>query len=486
MKRLYILVTAIYCFSLLDGQNKNDEFNCSTIIVGRKASYSGSVIVAHNEDDDGDQIVNFYKSPSRNYSSSDFMKLKEGAKVPRTAHSLGFFWMEMPGQDFSDSYINEKGVLITSNSTPSREQFGEITDGGIGYELRKIVAERAQSARQGVELAGSLIEKLGYNGLGRTYTIADRDEAWMISIVRGKHWIAKKVPDDEVAYIPNYYTIGEADFKNTSEIIASKDIVEYAIKRGWYKPERDGKFNFRKVYSSENNLTTIDNIGRMWVGISMLSGKKLKTEDEFPFSFKPPHKITLDDIMLVQINHYEGTYLDDSKGYTKGTPHNNKAQDICQSSQQLSFIVEFRKNIPWDIGGRIWIAPRRGCVNAYMPFYYGITEIPKSLTMDSPEKAFEMHFKRTKAIYNRVDSMSWWSFVAVAEYVDADFINRYPLRKIQKEELQRLYFNQADQFEKDFLNVFNEDQERARKMINEFENIILEKALSDNKSFLSK
>jgi dipeptidase len=148
--------------------------------------------------------------------------------------------------------------------------------------------------------------------------------------------------------------------------------------------------------------------------------------------------------------------------------------------------VEFRKNIPWDIGGRIWIAPRRGCVNAYMPFYYGITEIPKSLTMDSPEKAFEMHFKRTKAIYNRVDSMSWWSFVAVAEYVDSDFINRYPLRKIQKEELQRLYFKQADQFEKDFLKVFNEDQERAIKMINEFEKIILEKALSENKSFLSK
>ena len=45
--------------------------------------------------------------------------------------------MEMPGQDFADSYMNENGVLVTSNSCPSKEQFGEITDGGIGYELRR-------------------------------------------------------------------------------------------------------------------------------------------------------------------------------------------------------------------------------------------------------------------------------------------------------------------------------------------------------------
>ena len=61
---------------------------------------------------------------------------------------------------------------------------------------------------------------------------------------------------------------------------------------------------------------------------------------------------------------------------SKGTPHKNKTQSICASSQQLSFIAELRSGMPWDIGGRIWIAPRRGCVNAYMPIYFGVTEIP--------------------------------------------------------------------------------------------------------------
>lgn len=486
MKKIFLLLITFFFILSLNAQISDNDQNCSTIIVGKDASASGYVIVAHNEDDDGNQIVNFYKYPSQDNKKGEVIKFKEGAVEQQASHSYSYIWMEMPGQDFSDSYLNENGVLITSNSCPSRELYGEITDGGIGYELRKVIAERALSARFGVELAGQLVEKWGYNGSGRTYTIADKNEAWIFAVVRGKQWVACRIPDDQVAFIPNYYTIKEIDLNDSENFLASKELIAYAERRGWYKSETDEPFNFTKVYSSEKNLTSMSNICRMWIGVQMLSGKEYKQDDSLPFSFLPARKITLKELFPVLANHYEGTPLDDSQEYTRGTPHKNKTKSICASSQQLSFIAELRSGIPWDLYGRFWIAPRRGCVNAYMPIYFGVTEIPASLTMDTPAKAFELHFKRTDAIYDRNDSLAWWNFVAVAEYTDADFIKRFPQRRRIKEDLYQSYIKLAGQLEKEYLPIYKKEPVRAAAMINNFEKEILAKAISENNKFLGK
>jgi dipeptidase len=486
MKKIYLLLILFLCILRLNAQVSVKDQNCSTIIVGKNASASGYVIVAHNEDDGGNQIVNFYKYPSKDNKKGEVIKFKEGATEQKASHSYSFLWMEMPGQDFSDSYMNENGVLITSNSCPSKELYGEIIDGGIGYELREIIAQRALSARVGVELAGQLVEQWGYNGSGRTYTIADKNEAWMFAVVRGKQWVARRIADDQVAYIPNYYTIKEIDLNDSENYLASKELKAYSERRGWYTPGTDGPFNFSKVYSLDKNLTSMSNIGRMWIGVKMLSGKEYKQEDDFPFSFQPVHKITMKDLFTVLANHYEGTPLDDSQEYAKGTPHSNKTMTICASSQQLSFIAELRPGMPWDIGGRVWVAPRRGCVNAYMPLYFGVTEIPPSLTMDTPEKASELHFKRTDAIYDRNNTQAWWNFVAVAEYTDENYIKRFPQRRRIKEDLQQYYNKLSTQLEKEYLPIYKKEPSRAAAMINNFEKEILARTISENNKFLGK
>jgi dipeptidase len=486
MKKIFLLPVTLILILSLKAQTTGADLNCSTIIVGKDASASGYVIVAHNEDDGGNRIVNFYKYPSRDNNKGQVIKFKEGAVEQQVAHSYSYLWMEMPGQDFTDSFMNENGVLITSNSCPSKELYGEIIDGGIGYELRKIIAERALSARIGVELAGQLVEKWGYNGSGRTYTIADKNEAWMFAVVRGKQWVAQRIPDDHVAFIPNYYTIKEINLNDNDNFLASKELIAYAERRGWYSPGSDGPFNFCKTYSSERNLANSSNISRMWIGVQLLSGKEFRLEDSFPVSFLPVRKISMKELYTVLANHYEGTPLDDSQEYRKGSPHNNKTMTICASTQQLSFIAELRSGMSWDIGGRIWVAPRRGCVNAYMPIYFGVTEIPPSLTMDTPEKAAELHFKRTDAIYDRNNSLAWWNFVAVAEYTDEDFIKRFPLRRKIKETLQQDYIKLAGQLEKEYLPIYKKDPARAAAMINNFEKEILTRTISENNKFLGK
>jgi dipeptidase len=486
MKRIFIFAFSLFITVAASGQSSDNGFNCSTIIVGQDASASGFVMVAHNEDDGGNQIVNLYKTPSHDNLKGDVLKLKEGAAEPKSSHSYALLWMEMPGQDYADSYINENGVLVTSNSCPSKEQFGEITDGGIGYELRRLIAERAQSARTGVEMAGQLVEKWGYAAPGRTYIIADKNEAWFFAVVRGKNWVAQRIPDDHVAFIPNYYTIKEINLEDSENFLASKDLIQYAQRRGWYDQGKDGAFNFTRVYSSERNLTSMSNIGRMWMGVSLLSGKEYKETDQFPVTFVPEKKIGMKEILAVLSNHYEGTRLDDSQGYKKDSPHNNKTQNICASSQQLSFIAELRSGIPWDIGGRIWIAPRRGCVNAYMPFYFGVTEIPAALAMDEPEKAYELHFKRTDAIYDRSQPLAWWNFVAVTEKADKDYIGSFSSRKKTKEDLQAYFLKRAAQLEKDYLPIYKKQPAKASALINEFEKEVLAKTIEENNRFIGK
>ncbi|HCC72082.1 MAG TPA: hypothetical protein DEQ09_13165, partial [Bacteroidales bacterium] len=61
MKKLYLLSVIILLSSQAYSQVIHDAYDCSTIIVGRKASASGNVLIGHNEDDGGMQVVNFYK-----------------------------------------------------------------------------------------------------------------------------------------------------------------------------------------------------------------------------------------------------------------------------------------------------------------------------------------------------------------------------------------------------------------------------------------
>ena len=164
--------------------------------------------------------------------------LRNGGQLEQVEQTWAYIWSEMPGLLFSDSYLNEWGVCVASNNCPSREDKPDLTDGGINYMLRRLVIERAKTSREGVRIAGELVQRFGYDASGRTYLIADPDEGWLFCAVNGKHWLAAKVPDDEVAMVANSYSVHEVDLADTVNFQASPDIIDYAISRRWYRPQR--------------------------------------------------------------------------------------------------------------------------------------------------------------------------------------------------------------------------------------------------------
>ena len=156
---------------------------CFSIVVGKNVSADGCVLVAHNEDDSPPQIVNHHKVPRRTHQKGEMLTLGNGGQVEQVPQTWAYLWSEMPGMPFSDSFVNEWGVCVTSDNCPSRETQGELTDGGIGKMLRRLVAERARTARDGVRIASELVERFGYVASGRTYIIADPEEGWLFCAV---------------------------------------------------------------------------------------------------------------------------------------------------------------------------------------------------------------------------------------------------------------------------------------------------------------
>jgi len=177
--------------------------DCFTILVGKKASADGAVLFGHNEQNGGRRIINYRYIPRIKHKPGDRLTLKNGGFLPEVEETYAMLWQQNPGVAFGDSYFNEWGVVVASDSCGTKEnsfkelvERGDITDEGIGYMLRRLVAQRAKTAREGVRIAGELLNRFGYSDSGRSLIIADPNEAWVLSIARGKRWIAQRCPDD--------------------------------------------------------------------------------------------------------------------------------------------------------------------------------------------------------------------------------------------------------------------------------------------------
>lgn len=438
-------------------------YDCFSILIGRNASADGSVMLAHNEDDWGERVVNFLKVPA---NDSALAVVQKGNLLQLEGPLNEFVWLEMPEMEFSDAYMNQWGVTIASDACVSREDQPTLVKEGIGYWLRRTMALKAKSARDAVKIGGALIDKYGYASSGRTYVIADPEEAWMFSAVYGKHWVAQRIPDDEVAIIPNYYTISHVNLSDTNNFYGSADLITYAIERGWYDPSIDGAFSFRDAYSEQGNLTSNENIYRHWNAINILGAENYTLEGPFPFSFKPKDKIKLEDIFSVLRSHYEGTALDASNNYLMGDPHLTH-RGICAVSTQYGFVAQLRKDLPVELGNVLWLSIFRPCTHVFIPVYYGINEFPEDFSKDNPENILKMHFNKIESIESYADGLVYYDFYKHANSIDENYGDMIPAIQYDNYMLETDCLESRPQYESEMILLLKQDREKAISRITE-------------------
>ncbi|NHZ86165.1 MAG: hypothetical protein GWP19_09815, partial [Planctomycetia bacterium] len=469
------LILFLFCFHFISPQNAETQYNCFSILVGKDATVDGSVLFAHNEDDGGINLVNWYKVPRLTHQKGANISLITGGQISQINETYSLIWLEMPGQTFSDSYMNEWGVTIASDACRSKEDSPDLIDGGIGYYLRRIMAERAKSAKEAVKIAGAIVDSIGYASSGRTYCVADPNEAWMMSVVNGQHWVAQRIPDDHVAIIPNYYTIQDVDLTDTLNFLGSPDIVDYAINRGWYNPNSDKEFNFRLVYGKPSSVNSIRNIAREWSAINILSPIQYEISDKFPFSFKPVEKVSIQDLMEVLQNHYEDTNLED---LNLTNPHENKILPICRIDTQYGFIAQLRNWLPPESGSILWLAPRRPCTQVFIPWYSGIANIPDDYSIGNYETALKNHFNKYDNIKSATSTHKFWDYAYYTEEIDKNYYELLPIVKANKQSLQQEIFEDFYKFDKNIINLYNENSQHATDSINIFINRIINRSVN--------
>ena len=457
---------------------------CFAVIVGKRASADGSILFGHNEQNTGPNLIHYRHVPHRYHKPSTVVKLNGGGLLPQVAETYAYLWVESPGLEFSDNCFNEWGVAIAGNGCPTKEDSieevaarGDIVEGGVGYLLPRLIAERSQTARQGVEVAIALIEQFGYCGSGRSLTIADTDEAWVLAIACGRNYIAQRVPDDAVVLIPNTHIIGsEARLDDTSNVMAPARIAGYAQERGWFDSSKGAQFSFAATFGAPQASGMEREWGicsRQWQAQALVSGIRasLPEDTPLPFAVLPQAPLTVADVAKILRSHQEGTEYDLAHKSVSGSPHEPEeeidasfARSVCNIATQESVIWQLRDHLPRELGCIAWRATGVPCVSVYTPWYLAVDQVPAAYhDSASLDKALDLahHFKPEEATFTPSLDSVYWTFQQLAQLAERNYAHNAPfIKHIWREWEQEQFAWQLD-LEKMATDLMQRDRDLA-------------------------
>ena len=271
MRKIVLVILSVLSLS--------SAFACTNFIVGKKASADGSVFVTYNADSYG-AFMPLYHYPAAKHQAGEMRKVFEWD----TNKYLG----EIPEAEETYNVIgnsNEWQVTIGETTFGGREEMADST-GIIDYgSLIYIALQRSKTAREALQVMTSLVEQYGYCSEGETFSVADKDEAWMLEMMgcgpdRTKEqgrtvWVAVRIPDDAIAAHANqsritkfldgrYVQVKMKDLFNPkamakagrnaqklnakSLVVFSDNVVSYARKMGWFEGN-DADFSYNAAYA---------------------------------------------------------------------------------------------------------------------------------------------------------------------------------------------------------------------------------------------
>lgn len=164
---------------------------CTTIIVGRDATTDGSIFMARTTDDS--KPTNPWDLVAHGPKSYTFISNQDSPKGPfKYTIKDGMPYMafalyetllpDAHNPSVEEVGVNKAGVSVTSTesiySSDAALAADAFTDDGVSEDaIASVILPLAKTAREGVQLLGSIIEKQGSSeGFGVGFT--DANEAW--------------------------------------------------------------------------------------------------------------------------------------------------------------------------------------------------------------------------------------------------------------------------------------------------------------------
>ncbi|RKY83822.1 peptidase C69 [candidate division KSB1 bacterium] len=467
----------VFIFPAVKSQDVDDcgcqKAGCSSFAAGPGATVEGYAMSGHTCDGNCDFTLKVIPGgthkPGEKVNIS-YPGLPGGFKhvvfgetdIPQVLETYTFFMCECP-------IGNEHQVFFGENTCWTRKELRNLPPGKAMLDYTQVAAlalQRGKTAREAILAAGRLIEKYGLKGLGgsgESFLVSDPNEAWCFEVVgESTLWVAQRIPYDHVCPHANRMRIGVVNPDDRENFMMSPGLIQNAIDKGFYDPEKDGPFNFAKVYSGNQSR---GNKIREWRMFSLLCpSKKWEIDQEFPFSVKPDKKISAKWwINNVWRDHLEGTPYDKTQGMAAG-PFNcpgrfrisglKSERSICTAGSGYTWVSQARKWLPDCIGGVVWFGLDCPRSTIYVPFYVGISQTPESwhkgdftkFDPDSPRWYFQA-----------IDTFSW------LRYRDIHADVRKVFDAIENEE-----FDKQAKIEKVALELYKSDPELAREFLTSY------------------
>ena len=257
--------------------------SCTTILIGKNATYDGSTMMARTED-----------APSGRFFEKKHIVVKPEDQ-PKHYKSVGSkFEIDLPDNPlqytsmpmalnkmgvYGEAGVNIKNVAVSETETITSNALvlgaDPLEENGIGEEdILTIILPYISSAKEGVKRLGEILEKYGtyeMNGIG----FQDENEIWWLETIGGHHFIAKRVPDDSYVVGPNQQGIKSFDFTDAfgeqKNHICSKDLIDFIIKNKLdlsFKSNEDlskeKDFDVRVAFGSHTDFDRVYNTPRAW------------------------------------------------------------------------------------------------------------------------------------------------------------------------------------------------------------------------------
>ena len=445
------------------------SYACTNVIVGKAASADGSVLCTYNCDTFG-YTGWLTASPA-------------GAHAPGEKIAIRHFWHGGEIRGYVDQvpytynvigYMNEHRLTIFETTFGGRKELVN-PEGILGYDnLMQLALQRCTSAREAILEMGRLANEYGYFESGETFSVCDKEEAWMMDFIgkgpgrKGAVWVAVRIPDDCITAHANHSRIRtfpqakkmdkkKGIYEVTGVCMYSADVISFAKEMGYYSgPDKD--FSFRDAYCPLEFVNMRLCEPRVWSVFRHHTDKEYMDSflpylngqfdvcDELPLWIKPDKPLTLQDVMADMRDHYEGTPLDmtadmsagpwsspyrpRAKGFTSGGKKYFRERPISTQQAGFSVVAQMRSSLPDEVGGVYWFNCDEPSAIAYVPVYAGIRRIPDAFRAENNQNGV---FNEAGAFWlcNWVANMVYprWSalvgdLVAVREELETGFLGK--------------------------------------------------------------
>jgi len=481
---------------------------CTSITVGKDASFDGSVITSHTDDSHrtrswidivpakkhkkGEEVT-MYKRVKNDTLAMPAYGHKEIGSIPQVKNTNGYLNTAYPS-------LNDKQLGIGESTFGGREELQ--SDKGIidCQRLCMLMLERESTARGAIEMAGILLEEYGWNDYGEVLTIADKNEVWHMEIVgpgkgkTGAVWVAQRVPDGHISVNANASTIKEINIEDKEYFMASENVFDVAIKNDWWNLN-NGEFQFCYAYAPHSR-TSIASRRREWRVFDLLA-PSLKLDpnaENFPFSVAPDTLVTLENLIAVFKDYYEGTPFDMTKTLTVSDKNGNTIisplasphmpydannlhkinggwgtlgeRTIARWYTMYATIIQLRGWLPDEIGGVEWLAMDNVATSIYVPIYGCASELPKPYITPGRTQGYTLN-------------SAWWIFNRLGTLTSQRWGEmRYDVDSVWNP-MQLNMINSQKDIDKQALELYNQNKKDAIEFLNQYSNEQGEKVMKE-------